>query len=215
MGLNNPEHMRSFLRVRPYPSPAFPSLSRKCPVPPLIPVFIVAGLLAATLPAAAQEQSWEYRNWRAVAETIDTGEDIRITCSAQAGGDGLPVVQATLSNGDVLPPDAFPSVTVEEHAPRGYATMMQEGDAVNFLFDDGDSAPANVYVWADDEGFAVASAEIASSDSQRVLQAMRRAGQLEVVRSGEVVATVLLDGFSAAYGKMAEACGFSTEGVLD
>lgn len=172
-----------------------------------------AGTLA--MPAAASEKYWDYRDWTTTAETIDTGEDIRTTCSARTGGDGYPVVYATQSNGDAGPPDAYPSVLIEERAPRHNKTVMQDGDRIVFLFDDGDSATTTAVGGLDDDGFAYATAEFYSPNSQLVLQAMRRNGQIEILRGRDIVYTASLNGFTAAYGKMAEACGFSTIGVIE
>lgn len=173
---------------------------------------LVCGFAA---PAAAEYQVWDYKDWRAVAETVDTGEDVRVTCSARTGGDGDPTLVATLSNGDAMPPYGYPSVIIEESAPRGTATLMRDGDRINFLFDDGDSAEATAFAGHDEDGIPVASAMIDAGDSLRVLQAMQRAGQLEILRGRDIVYTASLNGFTAAYGKMAEACGFDTVGVIE
>ena len=177
----------------------------------------MAAVSAAVLvtPASAENEYWDYRDWHTVRESVDTGEDLRVTCSARTGGDGYPVLSVSLTNGDVPPPDAYPSVILEEHAPRGHATVMKDGETINFIFDDGDSAQATAYGYLDNDGFAVAEAMMKSEDSLRVLQAMRRNGQIDIVGGGKLIYTASLNGFTAAYGKMAEACSFSTVGVID
>ncbi|AXS40809.1 hypothetical protein [Breoghania sp. L-A4] len=168
------------------------------------------------MPAMAETQYWDYRDWTVTAETVDTGEDIRVTCKAHTGGDGDPVVSVTLSNGDAGPPYAYPSVAIEEHAPRHHTTLMQDGDTINFLFDDGDSAATSAVAGFDEDGFAEAEAGFYDMPGNlQMLQGMRRAGQIEVIRGRDIVYTASLNGFTAAYGKMAEACGFSTIGVIE
>lgn len=177
----------------------------------------LAVVFAAVLvtPAAAETDYWDYRDWHTVRDSVDTGEDLRVTCSARTGGDGYPVLEVSLTNGDVTPPDAYPDVIFEERAPRHHATVMKDGDTINFVFDDGDSAQATAYGYLDNDGFAVAEAVMKSEDSLRVLQAMQRNGQIDIVGGGKLIYTASLNGFTAAYGKMAEACSFSTVGVID
>lgn len=67
---------------------------------------------------------------------VDTGADVPRTCTAITGGDGLPSVAAAFRNGDVRPPDFFHTVTVHEYAPRGYDTVLQDGQSAYIRFDD-------------------------------------------------------------------------------
>jgi hypothetical protein len=172
----------------------------------------LAALLAA--PAAAEDR-FDYEDWRVVVERVDTGQDIRVTCVAMTGGDGLPTLRVYTSDGDVRPPDMFPWVSLEESAPRGYATLMRDGDLVRFAFDEGTAFEAQVRGGFDAEGFAVASAMIDETDMQAALRAMRAAGRVAVIRDGETVYDASLAGFAAAYRKLAERCDFPVSGVLD
>ena len=134
-----------------------------------IALFSLAFLAA---PAAhAAEQYFDYKDWTVRVEAVDTGEDLRVTCSMWTGGDGEPTVGFTVSNGDALPPDIFPGVQLMERAIRGHATVLKNEEKVTFVFDDGDSAPATVYADFDEDGFAFAQTSFAFEDNQRVLQA--------------------------------------------
>ncbi|WP_428645673.1 hypothetical protein [Roseibium sp.] len=177
---------------------------------------IVLGLVAsATSTAEAAEQFFTYKDWNVQVETVDTGEDLRVTCSMWTGGDGDPTVGFSVSNGDALPPDFFPGVQLTERAIRGQATVLQNGQTVNFVFDDGDSATATVTADFDEDGFAFALTDFPFEHNQRVLQAMQRNGQIEIIGPGGLVYTASLNGFTASYRKVAEQCGFPAEGVVN
>lgn len=171
-------------------------------------------LLAAIAPASASEQWWEYRDWRVHVATVDTGEDLRVTCRAATGGDGDPVLAIEISNGDVLPPSMFPPVAIEEYAPRGYATLLQDGDTVRFVLDSGSFGEGYVRA-GHDAGIPFAVGVSDEMDTLALLQGMRRGDRLAVFRGGDLVYTASLAGFTAAYGKVAEQCGFPTTGVID
>ncbi len=173
----------------------------------------LAGLLA--LPAAA-DGYWEYRDWRAFSETIDTGEDLRRTCTAVTGGDGLPSLRLTISNGDGGPPDHYPEPMLYENAPRGHGTQVQNGLAVAFVFDRQAAFYGIANGWFDEEGFAHAEAGPRWQDALRMLRWMKAGQALEIrllhpYQEGAVVMNASLSGFTAAYGKMMDECGFSIE----
>jgi hypothetical protein len=169
--------------------------------------------LAST--ALAGDQYFSYKDWHVQIKTVDTGEDLRITCTMWTGGDGDPIVGLSISNGDALPPDVYPGVQLTESAVRGYATVLQNDQTVNFVFDDGDSAQASVYAGIDDEGIAFADTNFAFEDNHRVLQAMQRNGLIDIVGPGGLVYSASLNGFSASYRKVAEQCGFTVAGVIN
>ncbi len=183
--------------------------------------FPTTGVVGGVQTAAAEPEPkvsyeyFDYRDWSTIVETVDGEQDLRITCTIKTGGDGDPTMQATISNGDAGPPHFFPSVSLEEGAPRGYATQMKDGQPVTFVFDDGAAFPGVVMGGFNEEGFAFASAQVAQQSNQAVLQGMRRARALVVLAGGNVVYRASLSGFTAAYGKMAEQCGFTTAGVIN
>jgi hypothetical protein len=167
----------------------------------------------AALPAAA-DGYWEYRDWRVFVDEYDTGEDLRRNCTAMTGGDGLPSLKLHISNGDGGPPDYYPAPTFHESAPRGHSTQVQNGQALGFIFDN----QAVFYAIADgsydDEGFAYADASPRWQDTLNMLLWMQAGHSLEIrtvqpYGAGEQVLPVSLNGFTAAYGKMMDECGFS------
>lgn len=176
---------------------------------------MICGLLAVIAGPAMADGFWEYGSWRVFVQEIDTGEDLRRFCSASTGGDGEPSVEISVSNGDVGPPDFFPTVLIKENAPRGYQTELQDGQAAYIRFDDEDVMDGVVRGYIDEEGFSNAQITFDHPLSQWVLRAMRMNGQFDVVVDGEVFMYAYLDGFTASYLKMAEECGFDGTGVVD
>jgi hypothetical protein len=169
----------------------------------------------AALPASA-DGYWEYRDWRAFSETIDTGEDLRRTCTAVTGGDGLPSLSLTITNGDAGPPAAYPEPRLHESAPRGHPTQVQDGLAVAFVFDRQAAYYGIADGWLDEEGFAHAEAGPRWKDALAMLRWMKAGQSLEIrllhpYQEGPVVMTASLSGFTAAYGKMMDECGFTIE----
>lgn len=159
---------------------------------------------------------FDYRDWSVTIDAFVTEDgETRTVCSARTGGDGDPTLSIEISDGDAGPPDAYPFVAFVERAPRGYNTMMQDGDRITFLFDDGDSYAGAAFQTADIDGFPYVSASPDYDSQLFVLQGMRRAGQLEIIRANEVVYAASMNGFSAAYLKVVDACGFSGVNVIE
>lgn len=172
-------------------------------------------MLAATAWADDREVSYDvYGDWRAIVTQVTGGEETWRTCRAVTGGDGDPVLEIAARQYDAGPPHLYPPATIHEYAPRGYNTLMKDGDAITFVFDDGDSYPAVATAGFDDDGFRFANAAPGPDAALYVLQGMRRAGALDITAPGGLVYSASLRGFTAAYGKIAEACEFSTMGVI-
>lgn len=165
--------------------------------------------------ALAETDYWDYKDWHVMAERFDTGEDLRINCTAWTGGDGMPSLRIELSNGDAGPPAYYPQPVVHETAPRHYPTYLQDGQRVMYEFDLDWRTEGFVQAGFSEEGLAYADARAHQVDSLGLLQTMRRAGTLWITREGEIAAEFSMSGFTAAYGKMAEQCGFSTENVIN
>lgn len=177
-------------------------------------VCCVTFLAAFSAVAEGREVSYDvYGDWRAIVTQVQGGEETWRVCRAITGGDGDPVLEIYARQYDAGPPDLYPHVTLHEHASRGYDTLLKAGDMVTFLFDDGDSYPAAATAGFDEEGFGTAQVSPGQQAMLYVLQGMRRAGQLDITAPGGVVYSASLRGFTAAYGKIAEACEFSTMGV--
>jgi hypothetical protein len=182
----------------------------------------MSGLLATQAGAQTdpQHQYWDFKDWRVMVTKVDTGEDFRIICRAWTGGDGDPTFGLEVSNGDALPPDHYPMPSLRESAPRGYGTMMRDGAWLLFEADvlvDVDTpwrVDATARTWRDEDGFLQAEA-YPNGDGLDLLRVMREAGKMWITMDGEVVYGASLSGFTAAYGKIAEQCGFPTTGVID
>ena len=173
--------------------------------------------MLAMFPATAQAftQYYEYGDRRVTIDSIKTGEDFRVLCTATTGGNGQPSLRISVSNGDVLPPDFYPAPVLHESAPRGHATMMQDGDRVLFEFDREGVTEGFVQAFHDEDGIMQAQAFAHTADNLWLLQTMRHADQMWTTRNGEVIYGASLAGFTASYGKIAEQCGFSTIGVIE
>ena len=95
---------------------------------------IIHALAGAAMLGAAQAapQKATFRDWTASLDEVNTGEDVRLTCTAQtAAPDGSWTLRLAISNGDVMPPDAYPQIVI---AAAGLA--KGEGLAVAFSFGD-------------------------------------------------------------------------------
>lgn len=177
--------------------------------------FLTVLTLFGATTAQADSQFWNYKDWNVVVETVDTGEDIRVTCRAFTGGDGDPTLDITVSNGDALPPYYYPAPTLIEQAPRGYSTGRQQNQMVTFSSDDGWAVQGSIEVALSAEGFEIATSYAPVPEAQQMLQAMRRAGNIVITSNDVSIYIASLNGFTAAYGKIAEQCGFPTTGVID
>ncbi|MCG3268807.1 hypothetical protein [Yoonia sp. I 8.24] len=176
---------------------------------------LFAALVFLPVSAFADTQYWDYGAWTVRVERVDTGEDLRIFCTASTGGDGLPALRIAVSNGDALPPYVYPAPILHESAPRGYTTMMQDGQRVQFEFDRDGVTEGFVQSFYDEDGILQAQAAAHADDSLWLLQTMRHADQMWITRGGEVIYGASLAGFTASYGKIAEQCGFPTVGVIE
>jgi len=171
-------------------------------------VFLALALAAApALPATAGY--WNYNDWHVSTDRFDTGEDIRVTCYAHTGGDGDPVWALEISNGDAGPPDFFPAPRLVEVAPRHHQTMMYDNQAIEFVFESGPTVPAQAMAYVNEDGLFQAESSPPHNSVLMMLMAMRRGTTVEALGDREVIATASLKGFTAAYGKMMDECGFT------
>jgi hypothetical protein len=177
-------------------------------------------LALATLPALtalpASAQFWEYGAWRVHVDTQETTEHTSRTCIAVTGGDGSPSLSLKVHDLDAGPPTDYPAPTVQEHAIRGHSTQIQNGQAVAFVFDNQAAFYGIADGYRDAEGFAHAEVAPRWQDTVNMLLWMK-AGQSIDIRTvqpyaaGTPVLQVSLAGFTAAYGKMMDECGFSIQ----
>lgn len=170
--------------------------------------------------AAPKPQSragyWEYGSWKVSVERQESYEDgVYYNCQAWTGGDGEPYARVGISSQDVGPPHAYPGVTIEEYAPRGYQTFMQGQQRMYLWFDDEDTYDGMVEAYYDNDGLPNAIVSFYYPYSLPVLMAMRRNNQMDVVVEGRVFHSFFLNGFTASYLKMMEGCGFIGVGVVN
>ncbi|WP_299408228.1 hypothetical protein [uncultured Roseobacter sp.] len=171
-------------------------------------------LLLAALPGWPLANTYvQYKDWSVYITEVDTGQDLRRTCSASTGGDGLPRLSITTSNGDAGPPLDYPAPLIEERAPRGYGTQIQPGDYIIYEFDDGSGAEATLETGYEEGVFPFARVQPFPREILWMLQSMRSAQTISIYRvsrdtaAREPVTTFSLAGFTAAYLKMIESCG--------
>lgn len=183
----------------------------------------LAGVAALTMtgfmtlaPAKAAEQQWTFGDWQVMVSKVDTGEDLRITCTIQTVGNEIGTARAlkvSLSNGDALPPDYFPGIVLEEVA--GKPAGLQAGDNVVVEFDKGGSFMGVADVSTNEAGQPVMAVWIDDGGKPGIMKAMR-ASNHALFRVNNVTAQVSsLKGFTASYLKMSEQCGFPASGVVD
>jgi hypothetical protein len=91
---------------------------------------------------------------------------------------------------------------------------MQDGDPITFAFDDGTKIAATTAGWIDDDGIATARTQFLKPVQLQALQAMRHSSSVTISGPKGEIYIASASGFTAAYGKMAEQCGFTTEGVI-
>jgi hypothetical protein len=146
---------------------------------------------------------------------VDTGEDLRRTCTMVTGGDGQMSAVLTISNGDAGPPAYFAELVINDHAIRHHNTVLKQDAPLYVRFDDEGTVDGSIIQYYDAEGFQHAEARFAQAHSQWVLLAMKRNYQMDVMMSNTRVHVFSLAGFSASYLKMVDECGFTDVGVLD
>ncbi|NIZ61353.1 hypothetical protein DL239_10240 [Sedimentitalea sp. CY04] len=171
-------------------------------------VFLALALAAASA-VPANAGYWNYNDWHVSTDQFDTGEDVRVTCYAHTGGDGDPVWALEISNGDAGPPDFFPAPRLVEVAPRHHQTMMHDNQTIEFVFEAGPTVPAQAMAYVNEDGLFQAESSPAHNSVLMMLMAMRRGTTVEALGDSEVIATASLKGFTAAYGKMMDECGFT------
>jgi hypothetical protein len=181
-----------------------------------MPRFSLAFALTLLSPLPAAAQYWQFGDWRVTVETQETSEHISQTCTAVTGGDGLPSLSLSVYSLDAGPPDYYPAPTLRESAIRGHPTLVQNGQAVGFVFDQGTAFYGIANGYLDADGFAQSETAPRWQDTASMLLWMK-AGQSIDIRTvqpygpGVPVLQASLRGFTAAYGKMMDECGFSID----
>lgn len=180
----------------------------------MIRLFASLTLLWASSATALEPPPLVYGDWRVDFEAYDSVEDDWLICSARTGGDGLPSLVVAVFEGDGGPPLVYPSIWIEESAPRHYPTLMQDGKPGYIVFEDGSGAWSSVETYTDEDGIEQATLAF-YEDTQPLLRAMIAGMRADVVAGDHHVLQASLRGFTAAYLKMMELCGFDGTGVVD
>ena len=119
------------------------------------------------------------------------------------------MLRLEVSDGDVGPPDFYPYPVISETAPRHYTTQMQDGQVIQFRVDTGTIFSGAAFVTLTNEGLAHAEAAINLPNNRPVLKAMKKGSSMVIEAGGRTIFRASLAGFTAAYGKMMDVCGFS------
>lgn len=170
------------------------------------PCLLAFTLVTASAQAASQKET--SKDWTASLEEVNTGEDLRKTCTAStaardvAGKDWT--LKLAISNGDVLPPDAYPSITVVSGAgglPRG------ENQPAVFGFGD-----TRIDAQVSGGGNEVMVNNVKAT-SLALLKAMATGSTLDLALPAKPAVSMSLAGFTASYKKLGTWCGFPTTDV--
>ncbi len=172
-------------------------------------------LMLLPLPTLASDY-WEYQDWSVAADMRITEEHDWRDCTAWTGGDGLPLLRMTVTQGDVGPPETYPQLELFASAPRHYPTQVQNGQAIGFVIDREAVFYGIANAEINEEGLAEASAQVRWMDALNSILWMQNGQRMEVrtvvpYAAGEMVLDASLAGFTAAYGKMMDECGHSLE----
>ncbi len=173
---------------------------------------IAGAAMLAAHSARADKISEVVGDWTATVEDVNTGQDQRKTCTATASAkdpdDTAWTLTVSISNGDVLPPDAYPAFTVS--AEKG---DFPEGEGIPAVFDvDGNKVEASVLGEVTNAGHQWA-VENNNDTSLDLFAAMNGADSLTFELQDSPVASVSIGGFEDAYRQLGEWCGFPTDDV--
>jgi hypothetical protein len=156
--------------------------------------------------AQAAPQTETFRDWAAGLDEVNTGEDVRKTCRAEtsAAGDGgqSATLAIAIGDGDVLPPDAYPAISIALAAgPAG------EGIPVTF-----DIGGKRFDIQAVGNGKHV-TLNNTKETSLSLLRAMAAGSTVDIAVAGKPIPAQSLKGFTAAYRQLGAWCGFVTGDV--
>lgn len=165
---------------------------------------------AAPAPAPKLET---FGRWSTLVDEVDTGEDLRKTCAASTafiGAGGVPgTLTLVITNGDALPPDAYPTVTIavdNKDLPAGKSVAATFGD-------DKGRVTAKLHSDGAVNGRLSWTVDNQAKTSLALLRAMRRASALDVSFGDAPVGSISMDGFTKAYRSLGASCGFPTTDV--
>lgn len=180
-------------------------------MPGMIDAILRSGflLLVLTGNALAAPQKETFRDWTASLDEVNTGEDLRRTCGASTSA--VDFTSRTLAlgirigNGDVLPPDAYPAISISS---IGYDWPV--GEAIRVTFGAGGAA-VEMQAFSDGKQLMIDNVK---ETTLALLRAMAAGRSLDIVVADEPVPGLSLKGFTAAYRKLGAWCGFPTADVV-
>ncbi|QND65229.1 hypothetical protein HB777_15865 [Mesorhizobium loti] len=185
------------------------ALAQTAPAQPTQP----APPAAPASPAQAAPKLETFGRWSTLVDEVDTGEDLRKTCAASTafvGAGGVPgTLTLIITNGDALPPDAYPSVTIavdNKDLPAGKSVAATFGD-------DKGHVAAKLHSDGAVNGRLSWTVDNQAKTSLALLRAMRRAAVLDVSFGDAPVGSISMDGFTKAYRSLGASCGFPTADV--
>ncbi|MER9438190.1 hypothetical protein [Mesorhizobium sp. M0618] len=185
------------------------ALAQTAPAQPTQP----APQAAPASPAQAAPKLETFGRWSTLVDEVDTGEDLRKTCAASTafiGAGGVPgTLTLIITNGDALPPDAYPSVTIavdNKDLPAGKSVAATFGD-------DKGRVTAKLHSDGAVNGRLNWTVDNQAKTSLALLRAMRRASVLDVSFGDAPVGSISMDGFTKAYRSLGASCGFPTADV--
>lgn len=166
-------------------------------------------LFAATISGAeASAQSETFKDWKTSLEEVNTGEDVRKTCTAETSASDAAGTAWTLklgiSNGDVLPPDAYPQITI---TVAGGGLPNGENQPAVFGFGD-----KRVDAQVSGGGNEVMVNNVKET-SLALLKAFASGSTLDLALPAKPGVSVSLAGFTASYRKLGSWCGFPTTDI--
>lgn len=86
---------------------------------------------------------------------------------------------------------------------------MKDQQTIEFQFDTGRLVYGEAVAYMNDDGLFQAESSPRPNSVLSMLMAMRRGRSVEARADSQHIATASLKGFTAAYGKMMDECGFS------
>lgn len=180
-----------------------------------VKIAICVSLFGGTVVTASETnpQVWVYKDWQVLVETVAGEQDTMITCTAVSQNGGPLDVEVTQFNLDAGPPYVFPTVSITPTLSDGKPMAVAPEDlGVEWVFDNVQTIRTNLTqeTLSENPNHFV----VTDSQSQEILVAMRKASTLVLHTSLFRNVEISLSGFTASYGKMADACDFSTEGVF-
>lgn len=162
------------------------------------------GAFAADLKTGASGE-WRYE----VVSHISTSGAKRVACSVATGPEAEPTLLLSFANsGDAMPGALSAFVYVEQSTPTNM-TPIDIAYMVDFAVGD-TRAPGRVSVALSADGVTAQSEAFPAVESaMALLEEMREHDALRLEVEGEVISSVSLDGFAAAYAEASAACDLS------